>query len=125
MALWRFRGLNIPEGTQVFVYHGAIHNNPDFFVDPDRFNPDRFLDDYGNFQSDPHVTLFGIGRRRCAGEALAKTEIYLFLTAILRSFRLEPADGWKPTMEYTAGVIFRPKAFSVRVHERATPNAGE
>ncbi len=37
----------------------------------------------------PRVVPFGLGRRRCLGEALARTELYTFFASIMARFDLE------------------------------------
>ena len=67
---------------------GRVHRNPEFFPEPYKFNPDRYLDKEGKFVASPKVVPFGVGKRRCLGETLAKAELYMFFTAILSRFDL-------------------------------------
>lgn len=38
------------------------------------------------------VVAFSLGKRQCAGEALARTEMFLVLLSIVQRFRLEPTE---------------------------------
>ena len=40
------------------------------------------------FTPHPKVLSFGLGRRRCLGETVAKMEMYLFFSAILSRFEI-------------------------------------
>ena len=66
--------------------------NPDYFPSPYTFDPTRFLDDQGKFVQNPKVVPFGLGKRRCLGETLARVELYMFFTALLSRFNLVKAN---------------------------------
>ena len=68
----------------------AVHERPDLYPDPLRFDPNRFLDrSYGPGEFLP----FGGGARRCLGAALAVYEMKLILASLLQhlSLSLTPA----------------------------------
>ncbi|KAG8681163.1 hypothetical protein FRC11_001489, partial [Ceratobasidium sp. 423] len=54
-----YKGYRIPKGAIVIGNAWAMSNDPEVYPDPDRFNPDRFLD-----PSVPDAPAFGFGRRR-------------------------------------------------------------
>lgn len=66
-------GYNIPKGTAIAVEISVIMSDPKNFEEPKRFKPERYLGN--NLES--KVLAFGIGKRACLGEALARTELYL------------------------------------------------
>ena len=53
------------------------------------FRPQRFLDEAGNVKRDEHFIPFSVGKRQCLGETLAKTELFLFFTALVQQYRSE------------------------------------
>ena len=53
--------IKLPKGTTVFANLFHIVNNPDEFPEPEKFNPDRFLDENGKYVKHDHNILFGIG----------------------------------------------------------------
>jgi len=81
-------GYFIPKGTIVFPHIGELFRNKDFFPNPEQFDPERYLEE-GKFKPHPKLVPFGIGRRRCLGETLAKVQLYMFFTGILARFHLE------------------------------------
>ena len=56
------------------------------------FNPNRILstDDEGRLKYTPREELipFGIGKRQCLGESLAKMEYFIFFTSIIQKFKV-------------------------------------
>jgi cytochrome P450 len=79
-------GYSIPAGTEIIasIYH--THHNPDYFIEPDRFNPDRW------FSIEPSIyeyCPFSFGPRMCIGSEFAKMEMRLILFHILRTYVLE------------------------------------
>lgn len=82
-------GYVIPSGTMVLANLVGIMNDPLVFPNPTKFDPERFLDEDGKFTPHPSVMHFSVGRRRCPGEDVSKTQILLFVAGILRKFRVE------------------------------------
>lgn len=82
------------------------------------FHPERFLIDGKVTIPDRHFP-FGVGKRRCMGELMARANIFLFVTTLLQNFSFHvppghplptdvPVDGATASVEqYTALVISR------------------
>ncbi|XP_012512417.1 PREDICTED: cytochrome P450 2F2-like [Propithecus coquereli] len=83
----------LPKGTFVIPLLVPAHRDPTQFKDPDCFNPTNFLDDKGEFQSNDAFMPFAPGKRMCLGAGLARSEIFLFFTAILQRFCLLPVGN--------------------------------
>lgn len=95
--------------------------NEKYYPDPYGFNPERFLKN-GKVSIPDHYFPFGLGRRRCMGEVLAKCNIFLFTSSLLQKFSFEPIpgeplpsvdhiDGLTPaTAPFSALIVPRPKA---------------
>merc|ERR1711962_180607 len=81
-----FHGFTLPKGTQVFANVSAIMNDPQHWDNPHQFNPDRFIDDEGNFRKNDRCIPFLVGKRYCIGQQLAQHELFLFLTGLLQAF---------------------------------------
>ena len=115
-----FEGYFIPKNTSVILNLDSIFFDPDVFKDPESFNPDRFLDDNGNVLKPKEFLPFSIGRRVCLGEAVARMELFLFLTAIIKEFDFLPADeSVVPKVEGSLGITYSPHPFKVRVVRRS------
>ena len=99
------------------------HRSPEYWEDPHIFNPHRWLDENGNdFHLGKYSSYlpFSAGIRGCPGEALAKFEMFLFISRLLRDFRVEKdPDGPMPDLEGDLGIVMAPKPFSVIFKARA------
>ncbi|XP_047739964.1 cytochrome P450 2L1 isoform X5 [Hyalella azteca] len=88
-------GYFIPKGTMIQVGNYSIHHDPRYWDDPHKFYPERFLDDSATKYTAPNIGFFafGSGRRPCAGELLARMELFLFTAAIIQHFDVIPPKG--------------------------------
>jgi cytochrome P450 len=83
----------IPQGWLVVMLPCAAHRLPEYFTDPDRFDPERFLPPRSEDQCHPYAFIgFGEGKRGCIGEQLAMTEMKCILAKALQfyTFQLDP-----------------------------------
>lgn len=83
----------------------------------------RFLNSEGTglVIPSPSYLPFGAGVRVCLGEALAKMELFLFLSWILQHFTLTVPPGHAlPSLEGKFGVVLQPAKYKVN----ATPRPG-
>ncbi|KAI9441772.1 cytochrome P450 [Lactarius indigo] len=79
-----YRGFFIPKGSLVVTNIWSILHNPDLFPDPEKFRPERFLNEDGTFRDDPTITLaFGAGKRICPGRHLVDATLFLVAASVL------------------------------------------
>ncbi|CAJ0931399.1 unnamed protein product [Ranitomeya imitator] len=91
-------------GIQVIPLLTSILYDKDHFVKADEFYPEHFLDSSGNFVRKEAFMPFSAGKRSCAGENLAKMELYLFFTRLLQNFTFKAPPG--ATLDLTPAVGF-------------------
>lgn len=76
----------VPAGKGIAAAQAMTHYDPEIFEDPERFNPERFLE--RKFRPWEYYP-FGGGARRCAGAALATWELKFVLATLLRDNAFE------------------------------------
>ncbi|MEU2951991.1 cytochrome P450 [Streptomyces xanthochromogenes] len=85
----------IPAGATVFYPFWAVHMNPEYWPDPERFRPERFTPDEVTKRPRLAHIPFGFGPRSCDGAQLATIEAQLILAILLKRFRFRPVPGHK------------------------------
>ncbi|XP_033628617.1 cytochrome P450 2U1-like [Asterias rubens] len=109
----------LPKGTTVMANLYSSHMDPEYWQDPDRFDPTRFLDTNGQLINHESYMPFSIGRRACLGEQLAKCEIFLAFTGVLQRFRLElPKGDPHPSLDGLPGITHLPRTTRLRAVPR-------
>lgn len=84
-------GITIPKGQSImFDFHG-IHSNSEFWPDPLKFDPDRFMPGNKEKIVPGSYIPFGIGPRHCIGMRFSLTEAKLAMAKLLMEFKFEPA----------------------------------
>jgi cytochrome P450 len=87
-------GFDLPAGVRVAPSVHLVHRDPETYPEPDRFRPERFLEQpAGTYSWIP----FGGGTRRCLGGAFAMLEMKTVLGLLAAGGRVRPAvDGDEP-----------------------------
>ena len=83
-------GAKIPAGALVIMSPWIVHRHPDFWVDPDSFVPQRFLD--GSVTRHAFIP-FGNGLRLCIGRDFAYAEAVALVARIASRFTLSYPEG--------------------------------
>ncbi|XP_063771257.1 cytochrome P450 2C5-like [Pseudophryne corroboree] len=98
------QGYFIPRGTHVIPLLTSVLYDKDYFKKPKEFYPEHFLDASGNFVKNEAFMPFSAGKRSCAGENLAKMELYMFFVKLLQNFTFQAPPG--ATLDLTPAVAF-------------------
>lgn len=85
-------GVLIPKGLIVLIPVYAIHNDPDLWEDPDKFDPERFNQENKESRHPFAYLPFGQGPRNCVGMRLAMLELKMAIAAILQKFTPVPCS---------------------------------
>ena len=88
----------------------------EYWKDPEVFRPERFMQD-GKFRVDERNIPFGIGKRRCIGESLARMENFLFFATMIKHFKFSCVDGVMPDIRPVGGLTNRPAPFLMKVEQ--------
>ncbi|XP_054831879.1 cytochrome P450 2K4-like [Eublepharis macularius] len=102
-----FKGYFIPKGTYIMPLLCSVLQEESQWEKPLAFCPEHFLDSSGKFVKRDAFMPFSAGRRMCAGETLAKMELFLFFTSLLQRFTFQPPPGIsKEDLDFTPLVGF-------------------
>ncbi|MEE6517403.1 hypothetical protein FKM82_027583 [Ascaphus truei] len=105
-------GYFIPKGICVLINQWQVNHDPKLWKDPFNFCPERFLNAEGtaiNKIEMEKIMVFGLGKRRCVGEAIGKMEIFLFLTTMLQQMQFFKQEGEKLDMSPQYGLTMKHK----------------
>ncbi|PIA46104.1 hypothetical protein AQUCO_01600401v1 [Aquilegia coerulea] len=87
-------GYNIPKGTMLLVNQLGLQNDPNVWPEPMMFKPERFEKRIGENENEGIKWIpFGIGRRACPGEGLARRFLGLTLGLLIQCFDWERVGG--------------------------------
>ena len=113
-------GFVIPENSMIIPNLHHVHHEPKFWGnDNESFNPERFINEKGEFTKRKEIVPYSIGARRCPGENLAKSEIYLAITTLLQKFTFStPYSESSPSLNYNFGFTLTPEKFKVNLKPR-------
>jgi cytochrome P450 len=105
-------GYVVPASTLIWISPYATHRHPDFWEDPEVFEPERSA-------GRPHFAHFpfGGGPRLCIGNNFAMMEAQLILATLAQRYRLRLVPGHKVVPEVLLSV--RPRnGLQITLHER-------
>ncbi|XP_074862673.1 cytochrome P450 1A5-like [Carettochelys insculpta] len=105
-------GYFIPKDLCVFVNQWQVNHDEKLWKEPYTFNPERFLRAGGtevDKADGEKVLIFGLGKRRCIGETIARWQVFLFLTTLLQQLEFSVSDGEKVDMTPVYGLTLQHK----------------
>nr|XP_018667221.1 methyl farnesoate epoxidase isoform X1 [Ciona intestinalis] len=113
-------GYHIPKSTPVMSNIWRVHNDPEYWKNPEKFSPERHLDSEGRFVPSNRVLSFAVGHRSCLGIQLARVELFLFYASTLKKyeFQVDPEYGLPDWSDDRSGTVKTPKKFSVLLKSR-------
>ena len=101
-------GFAIAPRTDVFISPYLLHRHPEFWSEPEEFNPQRFA---GPDAAERHKFAyipFAVGPRHCIGENIAMFEMLVHMHSMTRRFRLTRATH--EPIEFEAQINLRPRS---------------
>ncbi|MCX4783365.1 cytochrome P450 [Streptomyces sp. NBC_01264] len=94
----------IPAGADVIVAPWVTHRHPDYWPDPERFDPDRFTPEAEAARPRYAWLPFGGGPRACIGQHFSMLESVIALAMLLRAYEFEAVDT---EVSVVAGITLR------------------
>ncbi|VEN42421.1 unnamed protein product [Callosobruchus maculatus] len=102
--------ITVEEGTRVFIPALGIHYDPEFYPDPEKFDPERFSEE--NKATRPNFTWlpFGEGPRICIGMRFGLLQTKLGLCTLLRKYKFTLNKKTKTPLVFSkAGILTSPE----------------
>lgn len=100
-------GYHIPADAIVALSPYTLHRHPEFWPDPEKFDPERFTPAQEAARHRYAYIPFGAGARKCIGDQFALMESIIILPMTLQRFRLQLVPDHH--IEEHALVTLRPK----------------
>ena len=86
-------GYDVPAGSAVILGTYWTHRHPEFWPEPELFDPGRWLASSAGDRPRTAYLPFGAGPRQCIGGAFALLEAKLVLATLLQRFDIDPVPG--------------------------------
>ncbi|GAB5348270.1 cytochrome P450 [Alteriqipengyuania sp. 357] len=96
LEAFEFGGYHIPAGTPVGVNPTFVHNDPEIWDSPEKFDPMRFTREAEKARHKYAWVPFGGGAHMCLGLHFAYMQIKILMAHMLTRYRIEVADGYAP-----------------------------
>ncbi|KAB0792150.1 hypothetical protein PPYR_14109 [Photinus pyralis] len=110
-----FYGYFIPKDTILLGNsRGTLMDSKAGWKNPSAFDPDRYIKD-GSLNVPSSFVIFGLGKRRCLGEILAKANLFLIVANMLQTFSFKAAPGSQQQVEVVEGFTPGVKPFNALV----------
>ncbi|EIW52057.1 cytochrome P450 [Trametes versicolor FP-101664 SS1] len=118
-----YDGRYIAKETMIIENIWGMLRDRDVYPDPDKFDPERWVDFDGRHVHHPLNIVFGFGRRSCPGRVFAEEMAFTVVALILSLYDISndcDASGKPiiPAMEQTTGSIMFPLPFTCKITPR-------
>uniref|UniRef100_A0A1Y9GKX3 Uncharacterized protein n=1 Tax=Anopheles arabiensis TaxID=7173 RepID=A0A1Y9GKX3_ANOAR len=112
-------GKVFPAGSNTIILPFFLGRNPEFFPNPEKFDPERFNVETSAEKTNPYQYVpFSAGPRNCIGQKFAVAEIKSLVSKLLRNYEILPPVG-QYDETFIAELILRPeKGIYVRLQPR-------
>ncbi|KAL6419104.1 hypothetical protein ACFW04_011568 [Cataglyphis niger] len=97
----------IPAKTMIFLNIYGVHRDPNFWSNPEVFDPDRFLPERIQKRHPYSYIPFSAGPRNCIGQRFGLLELKAMIAPLVYNFYLEPIDHLKD-IRLKIDMIIRP-----------------
>lgn len=102
-------GVEVPANSALAVSSLVTHRLPEFWREPARFDPDRFLPSRAEHSAHSHLYYpFGGGAHVCIGMHFARVQVKAILCELLQRYRIR-APGPLPKQRFLAVPIAHPR----------------
>jgi len=86
-------GYLFPKGSLISTNIWSIHHSPEYYSDPENFDPDRWNPERKQSIPKGAYLPFSSGPRVCIGQSFSLLEQKIFLTLLLKKYKFELASN--------------------------------
>ncbi|XP_076657333.1 uncharacterized protein LOC143361644 [Halictus rubicundus] len=91
-----YKSTTIYPGQNLWFPASALHYDPQYFPDPEKFDPERFSEENKKNIVPCTYMPFGLGPRMCIANRFALMEIKIMIVYLMQKFVIEPNEKTKP-----------------------------
>ncbi|KAG5330048.1 CP6J1 protein, partial [Acromyrmex heyeri] len=95
----------VPPGMEIFIPVQALHKDPQYWENPEEYDPERFNSDRKHNIDRFTFLPFGEGPRICVGMRMAQLQIKAGLAMIIRKYNLELSPKTQMPLKFFPGTI--------------------
>ncbi|CAG2100140.1 unnamed protein product [Medioppia subpectinata] len=112
-------GLTIPKGMMINFDVHSVHHSPEYYPNPDVWDPERFLPENRD-QLVPYTYLpFGLGPRNCVGMRFALMEAKTAVAHLITKYRFKRTANTAVPLKYKKfEFLLTPEAIQIGVEKR-------
>ncbi|XP_017480423.1 PREDICTED: cytochrome P450 3A8-like [Rhagoletis zephyria] len=116
---YKLNGVLLPKDMLVEVSNWVVHYDPEYFPEPLKFDPDRFLPENKHLIVPYSYLPFGDGPRNCVGMRFAIQEMKLMTARVLTKYCFEKANETPEELTFQKGSpLLSPKTFPLQIRKR-------
>lgn len=97
----------VAKGALILASPWVMHRHPRYYIEPERFNPDRWTEEFAKQLPKFAYFPFGGGPRLCIGNSFAMMEATLILASLIQAFHFELVPDHPVVPQ--ASITLRPK----------------
>ncbi|NJQ03600.1 cytochrome P450 [Streptomyces zingiberis] len=117
-------GHRIPAGANIYMNSYLLHRRPEYWENPEVFDPDRFTPERSAGRHKHAYMPFGAGERICIGQHFALVELHLVLLTIAQRYRFTRPAGQPPVKPKPLTTLHPGGGVHLEVRPRATGDGG-
>ncbi|XP_013782877.1 cytochrome P450 307a1-like [Limulus polyphemus] len=112
------QGFHVPINTMVMFNTFDLNMDAQYWEEPRRFKPERFLTKEGRVLKPDYFFPFGTGKRTCLGDSLVKSTLLLGLGTLLQMFDVCTEEVNAPDLDSISGLVVPQKEIKLIFKQR-------
>ena len=116
----RIESYVVPMDTPIIFNLHSLARDSRLWESPDEFHPEHFLSSDGQIDSTKSglISPFGLGKRKCIGEALSKDCVFVYLVNLVQKFEIIAVDDENYDMAGVMTITDNPKPYRIMALKR-------